>query len=794
MQSRSTLPIFLTALLGLTCATARAQLPANFPAITVSTYNSNKVSSGYLFLASWSQAPGTGTYLLILNNDGTPVNGDKYRELAKMAGDFKVQADGRLSYAQTLAPLPTGGGWDVEHQFVDETLTNVLETVQMRNGYLAEFHDFQVLPNGHALVGGYYYSEVDLSQFAAGGNPAALVSGCVIQELDAQRNAIFQWRSWDHYDFQDVVYPNPAAAVISQFHLNDLNLDADGNLIAGTPSEVRKINRQTGAVMWTLGGVNNEFTSDFGGHGMHRLPNGNFLVYDNSHGTVTSRALEFTLDEVNKTATVVWMYTPETMIAGRFTGYAQRQPNGNTLICWGIPRTTTVPVCTEVTPAGEKVFELFFNDPSLASYRAYRFPFPAADQKITSLQTELVAGNSYDFTNTGVALNVTSGAGGYNDVTVTREPYAPVQPAFISPKSPLVLPVRVSLTAHGISSIGAEIAFDAEAFGFTHPEDLTVYFRANPGNGVFVALPTAPYNPVTKKVRATLSQFGEFILGYPDVADVAYPPILARPESFRGVQTNAIVAPQKVGSGVVYAVNQELPISLAWSPQGFARYYELQIAADASFASPLVNLTYRTEAGYVWSNALPNQTYYWRVRSMIADFTTGDWATNSFRTVAPMIQVATPNGGEAWQPGLKYFIHWNENFGGDIALDLYQGGAFLQTLTTNATTHSYQWEVPINLPPGTDYAIRARSATNAALFDLSDAPFNIAVPTLTSLKQNTAGGWVLTWSGTTAPVYVEFNPALAATGWQVLAGPITGSSWTNSAPTTGTGFYRLRLP
>jgi Arylsulfotransferase (ASST) len=447
-----------------TCSDAKAELPTNFPPIQVTTYNSNLVSDGYLFLASWSSVPGSGTYLMILNNDGTPVDGDKYQELSEIAGDFKVQPNGRLSYAQTLFRLPYTGGWDVEHHIVDDTLTNVLETIQMRNGYLAEFHDFQLLPNGHALVDGYYLSEVDLSQIASGGNPGAQVSGCVIQELDAQRNAVFQWRSWDHYNFEDFSYPNPSAAKISQFHLNDYILDVDGNLIAGTPTEIRKINRQTGEVMWTLGGVDNEFTidgtgfdaSDFGGHGTHRLANGNFLVYDNSHGTVTSRAIEYSLDESNKVATVVWSYSPDIMIAGRATGYAQRMPNGNTLICWGIPRTATVPICTEVTAAGEKVFELTFTNTTQQSYRAFRFPYPAASQKVAFMHSELAAGNTYNFTNTGVAVEVISDAGGYNTATVTREPYAPVNPLF-QMKAPRVLPVRVSLTESDIASMNGPV-------------------------------------------------------------------------------------------------------------------------------------------------------------------------------------------------------------------------------------------------------------------------------------------------------------------------------------------------
>jgi hypothetical protein len=68
---------------------------------------------------------------------------------------------------------------------------------------------------------------------------------------------------------------------LAEVPVNSINLDIDGHIIAGTPDEIRKINRQTGDVMWTLGGGANEFSfvdgdvSHFGGHGTYRLKNGN---------------------------------------------------------------------------------------------------------------------------------------------------------------------------------------------------------------------------------------------------------------------------------------------------------------------------------------------------------------------------------------------------------------------------------------------------------------------------------------------------------------------------------------
>src|SRR6185436_17258703 len=103
-----------------------------------------------------------------------------------------------------------------------------------------------------------------------------------------------------------------------------------------------------------------------------------------------------------------------------------------------------------------------------------------------------------------------------------------------------------------------------------------------------------------------------------------------------------------------------------------------------------------------------------------------EWATNSFATVPPQIQVTAPNGGEAWQRGLKQFIQWNDNLLENIAIDLYKGGVFLKTIASNApSTVSYNWTIDLSLVPASDYSLRIRSSINATVFDMSDATFSI---------------------------------------------------------------------
>jgi len=804
--------------------TANAQLPANFPGITVSNYVPGAVAEGYVFLAVASETPGIGTYLMILQNDGTPV---WYREVAtKEIYDFKMLPNGYLSYAPWIEGHSFAGGGDVVHEILDKNY-NLQETITGGNGYVAESHDFQLLPNGNVLQFGYYRIEVDMSQIVPGGHPAALVAGAVVQELDSQRNVVFQWRTWDHTTVEDYFRglmndPNIKKPVINGWHLNTINLDNDGHILVATPQAganlpvssgwVKKLNRQTGETIWHLGGTENQFTfvgvtaaeglQAFSGHAFHRLENGNFLIYDNGNtaNTRTSKVYEFSLDEANKIATYVWSYVPATQISGSGRGNAQRLPNGNTFIGWGATGGRPIPACTEVTPAGQKVFEIYFTNSLVESYRAFRFAWPPTN-KLELTHYELATGNTYAFTNTGVTLEIQAGGGGYNDFTVTREPYAPVDPIFPE-TAPRALPLRVKMNEANLPnhSLTARVSFDAVSFGFSQPTNLTIYYRPEAGQGIFLPQTNTTYNPATSQLRTTIAlssaagDMGEFIFCYLDLPDVAYAPLLAKPENYRGIQTYEVIAPLLAVTGVVYTVNQQLPVSLSWSPKGMARCYELQIATNQDFAMRVVDVSYQTAAYYLWSNALPNMTYFYRVKTQ-NDAGASDWSVGSFQTVAPLIQVTTPNGGQLWQRGLKYFIQWNDNVAESVVIDLYKGGAFLKSLATNSSAGAYQWEVGLDLAAGNDYSIKVRSSTNAALFDVSDAAFGIDVPLINAATLLPDGQVQF---GFTAP------GAAQATIWGTSI--LTPPNWQNLGPVTVTGgsgtftntpaylFYRVSVP
>jgi hypothetical protein len=253
-------------------------------------------------------------------------------------------------------------------------------------------------------------------------------------------------------------------------------------------------------------------------------------------------------------------------------------------------------------------------------------------------------------------------------------------------------------------------------------------------------------------------------------------------------------------TNMTLTVNQQQPIYLSWSPVGFAGWYYLQIATSPDFANPVVDIPYQTDAFYVWNGAAPNTTYYWRVNTS-NDGGTGDWATNSFATVPPMIQVTSPNGGEAWLRGSSHFIQWNGNLPENIAVKLYKGSTLVQTFTTNTPdTGAYKWSVGFNLVPGIDYSVQVSSTTNSAMIATSATNFSIidqpvfSPGAVTPLPNGTIQIGLNVPGAGQATLLASTN----LTTWQVLQTvPLTNGNAVvtdNSATNIPVRFYRLSVP
>ena len=174
----------------------------------------------------------------------------------------------------------------------------------------------------------------------------------------------FRWKSWTHFSDSD----NTEGTINDPDHTNSLAIDpTDGNYVVSFRSTdaVLKLDYSTGAVLWQLGGkqnqfqfVNDEMGGFYGQHSVRVLANGDLLIYDdgNQHSPPESRAVEYRLDTTTMTATVVWefrragpSYPP---IFTPYMGSVERLSSGNTLVSFAMAGVTD-----EVDAAGNVVWE-----------------------------------------------------------------------------------------------------------------------------------------------------------------------------------------------------------------------------------------------------------------------------------------------------------------------------------------------------------------------------------------------------------------------------------------------------
>ena len=343
-----------------------------FPPITVSV-NDNPADGKIFFHNLSALASDNDRFYAIIENDGTPF----FKQQDNDKGlSFTLQKNGYITF------------WNNKNFYMLDSSYSVIDSFACGNGYEADWHELQVLENGHAFLVSWDLQIIDMSQIVAGGQEYATVEGLIIQEIDEKKDVIFQWRSWDHFEITDAVDVDFTTSYVSYTHGNAIEIDTDGNILVSLRlmNEITKIDRVTGNIIWRLGGKNNEFTfiNDDGfcrQHDIRRLPNGNITLYDNGecHTPQISKAKEYELDETNKTATLVWEYEHPKKIYCETMGNVQRLDNGNTFINWGRIADTSMtgdnllPAITEVKPDKSIVYELTFDTFFHMLYRSYRF-------------------------------------------------------------------------------------------------------------------------------------------------------------------------------------------------------------------------------------------------------------------------------------------------------------------------------------------------------------------------------------------------------------------------------------
>jgi len=158
------------------------------------------------------------------------------------------------------------------------------------------------------------------------------------------------WQDWSHLNSVSVL-PGDEELLVSSRNLN----------------AVFKIRYPSGEVVWELGRDGGDFTWEdeddrfWRQHDPEVQPGGDrILLFDNGlqDAREWSRALELELDLDAKTVKKVWEFRPEPDIFAKIWGDADRLPDGNTLVTFGLRSKEEHTRLIEVTPDGQEVWRL----------------------------------------------------------------------------------------------------------------------------------------------------------------------------------------------------------------------------------------------------------------------------------------------------------------------------------------------------------------------------------------------------------------------------------------------------
>jgi Arylsulfotransferase (ASST) len=346
------------------------------PTVTVTARGAG-TTPGDIFIAPYS---GPGQYgPMILAEDGSLVWFAPLSPAGTRASDFRVQQyEGKPVLTWWQDPLIAGGQSKAGEVIMDSSYRQ-LALVRAGNGYQPDLHEFQLTPQGTALITVYDGIDCDLS--SVGGPRDAAIADTLFQEIDLKTGLVmYEWHGLDHVALSDSYASAKHASRTTPFdffHINAVDLRVDGDLLVDARNTwaAYDVDPHSGGVRWALGGKRSSFAMGPGTrtawqHDAREQSDGTITLFDNGATPAVhsqSRAIDVALDPLRKTATLLRsdVHPGKALVAGS-QGNVQALAGGAWMVGWG-----EVPYVSEFAAGGQLLFDAHL-PAAYESYRAYR--------------------------------------------------------------------------------------------------------------------------------------------------------------------------------------------------------------------------------------------------------------------------------------------------------------------------------------------------------------------------------------------------------------------------------------
>lgn len=292
-----------------------AAIPSDIPSFEVIDPVTNP-NIGPWILTSTQTVDGTSA-LVVIDPEGAPV--------------WYWRPNGGV---ESVRPTPDGRGViTVAGNVTDYSNNFVLEVswdgVAVETPLPHAHHDLIVQPDGSWVTLVADYREVD----------GETVAGDQLVEITPDGTQRVIWNAFDHLPV--VVNSGWALSRLPDIadwtHANGLTADAAGDLYVSLyfPEQVVKVEADTGATAWVLGGEGGDFVVDvpFGPQHAPEVVGDSIRLFDN--GSTDSRVVEYTLDVTAGTATQSWQWTPASSPWTPLLGDVIRFEDGSAVASWG---------------------------------------------------------------------------------------------------------------------------------------------------------------------------------------------------------------------------------------------------------------------------------------------------------------------------------------------------------------------------------------------------------------------------------------------------------------------------
>ena len=315
------------------------------PFVTVSP-GQRPTQPGYVFLSPKDKKDLKQAGPMIVDNLGRVI---WFRPLPgiRAATDFRAQTyQGRpvLTYWDGTSRQGIGVG---DLVILDQRYKEI-RRFKAPNGFRPDLHEFVITPDDTAILITYPAVRTDLRRVGGARNGLAVDS--VIQEIDIATGLIvFEWHSLGKIALRETFSrPQPSPNVPFDYaHSNSVNLDTDGDFLMSARNTwgVYKIDRETGRIVWRLGGKRSSFRMGSGTafawqHDAQRRADGAITLFDNSAFPAVrkrSRVLALRVDETAKRASLISAWTHPRGLLAATQGNVQNLATG-AFVNWGSQR------------------------------------------------------------------------------------------------------------------------------------------------------------------------------------------------------------------------------------------------------------------------------------------------------------------------------------------------------------------------------------------------------------------------------------------------------------------------